>query len=111
MLATGLMCLSALSESDAQLLWGFAAAGFFLLLILAGLILRVRAFAYVGSLFFVFKVVRQFWLFVADQSFLLWAIGIVVGLLFIWVAATFEARRSHMTALLNYWVDELRSWA
>lgn len=111
MLATGLMCLSALSESDAQLLWGFAAAGFFLLLILAGLILRVRAFAYVGSLFFVLKVVRQFWLFVADQSFLLWAIGIVVGLLFIWVAATFEARRSHMTALLNYWVDELRSWA
>ncbi|MGB7412667.1 MAG: hypothetical protein WA902_00525 [Thermosynechococcaceae cyanobacterium] len=110
-LATGLICLSALTESDAQLLWGFAAAGFFLLLIVAGLILRVRAFAYMGSLFFVLKVVRQLWLFVADQSFLLWAIGIVVGLLFIWVAATFEARRSQMTALLNYWVDELSSWA
>lgn len=110
-LATGLICLSALFESDAQLLWGFAAAGFFLLLILAGLVLRVRAFAYMGSIFFVLKVVRQFWLFVADQSFLLWAIGIVVGLLFIWVAATFEARRSQMTVLLNYWVDELKSWA
>lgn len=110
-LATGLMCLSALAESDAQLLWGFAAAGFFLLLVVVGLILRVRAFAYVGSLFFVLKVVRQLWLFVADQSFLLWAIGIVVGLLFIWVAATFEARRSQMTALLKYWVDELRMWA
>ncbi|PZD70291.1 hypothetical protein C1752_14378 [Acaryochloris thomasi RCC1774] len=110
-MATSLMCLSALAESDAQLLWGFAAAGCFLLLVLSGLILRVRAFAYVGSLFFVLKVGRQLWLFVADQSFLLWAIGIVVGLLFIWVAATFEARRSQMTALLNYWVDELRTWA
>ncbi|NEO86493.1 MAG: hypothetical protein F6J87_19865 [Spirulina sp. SIO3F2] len=109
--ATGLICLSALVESDAQFLWGFAAAGFFLVLILLGLLLRVRAFAYVGTLCFGFKVIRQLWLFVADQSFLLWAIGIVVGLLLIWVAATFEARRSQMTALLSYWVDELQSWA
>lgn len=110
-LATGLICLSALVESDAQLLWGFAAAGVFLALILSGLVLRVRAFAYIGTLFFGLKVVRQLWLFVADHSFLLWAIGIVVGLVFIWVAATFEARRSQMTALLSYWVDELQSWA
>ncbi|MEM8641487.1 MAG: hypothetical protein AAGG51_22130 [Cyanobacteria bacterium P01_G01_bin.54] len=109
--ATGLICLSALVESDAQFLWGLAAAGFFLALILLGLLLRVRAFAYMGTLFFGLKVMRQLWFFVADQSFLLWAIGIVFGLLLIWIAATFEARRSQVTALLSYWLDELQSWA
>lgn len=109
--AIGLICLSVLTESDAQLLGGFVAAGFFLVLLGIGLTSRVRAFAYGGTLFFVLKVVRQIWLFVADQSFLLWAIGIVMGLLFIWVAATFEARRSQMMALLHYWVEELQTWA
>jgi hypothetical protein len=55
-------------------------------------------------------VVRIIWLFIADESLVLWGLGIAVGLLLIWVAATFEARRSQVTALLQYWVSELDQW-
>jgi hypothetical protein len=109
-LASSLICLTALHESDGKFVWGFLAAGFSLLLVFAGLLLRTRAFLYVGTAAFVLKVLRQFWLFIADYSLLLWAIGIVLGLIFIWIAATFEARRHQMLALLQYWIDELREW-
>jgi uncharacterized membrane protein YhdT len=56
-------------------------------------------------------VLLQVWQFVQSYSLALWAIGIVVGILFIWVAATFEARRTQMIALMRYWVDEIEDWA
>lgn len=79
-------------------------------LVLAGLGLRVRAFLYVGTLTFVGQVLRILWLFIRTESLLLWAIGIVIGLLLIWIAATFEARRSQMNALMQYWLSELENW-
>ena len=70
-LATGLICTSALYESDGLFLWGLGAAGLFLLLVGVGLLLRVRAFLYVGTVAFMFKVIRQLWLFIANYSLLL----------------------------------------
>jgi hypothetical protein len=110
LLATGLVSLAALYESDGQFLWGLGAAGLFMLLILVGLLLRVRAYAYVGTGAFILKVLRQLWLFITIYSPLLWAIGIALGLVLIWIAATFEARRNQVVNWLQYWVDQLRAW-
>jgi hypothetical protein len=79
-------------------------------LVILGLVLRVRAFLYIGTVTFIFRVLRLLWLFINTYSLLLWAVGIVLGLIFIWIAATFEARRSQMNALLQYWLTELESW-
>ena len=109
-LATGLICFTALYQSEAKLLLGLLTIGLSIVVILAGLALRTRAFLYVGTAIFIIKVLRQLWLFINDYSLLLWAIGIVLGLAFIWVAATFEARRSQVTALVQYWMTELEAW-
>ena len=78
--------------------------------IFAGLILKVRAFLYVGTVTFVVQIVRVLWIFISTYSLLLWAVGIVLGLAFIWIAATFESRRSQVTTLLNSWTSALDTW-
>ncbi|MCG9893571.1 MAG: hypothetical protein MH252_21175 [Thermosynechococcaceae cyanobacterium MS004] len=108
--AVGLISTTVLYESDPYFGAGLFAIGLSLGLILLGLFLRVRAFLYVGTLTFLAKILRLVWLFIADESLVLWALGIALGLLLIWVAATFEARRAQVTALLQYWVTELGQW-
>jgi hypothetical protein len=109
-LAVGLVCLTALYESDDSILLSLFTLAFSIALVIAGLVLRVRAFLYIGTLTFMIKVLRQVWVFLYDYSLALWAIGIVLGLLFMWIAATFEARRSQVIAFLQYWFDELQTW-
>ncbi|HCF27276.1 MAG TPA: DUF2157 domain-containing protein [Cyanobacteria bacterium UBA11049] len=109
-LATGLFCLTAIYQSDPSLWQGILTTALGFALIIVGLTLRVRAFLYIGTLTFIIKVLRQLWLFINNYSLLLWALGIVVGLIFIWIAATFEARRSQAIALLQYWISELETW-
>jgi hypothetical protein len=109
-LATGLFCLTALYQSDRSLWQGFLTITLGFGLVLAGLTLRVRAFLYIGTATFIIKVLRQFWLFINNYSLWLWAVGIVVGLLLIWIAATFEARRTQAIALMQYWIRELEVW-
>jgi hypothetical protein len=108
--AIGLISTTVLYESDPYFGAGLLAIGLSLGLVLIGLLLRVRAFLYVGTLMFLAKILRIVWLFIADESLVLWALGIALGLLLIWIAATFEARRSQVTALLQYWVAELDQW-
>jgi hypothetical protein len=108
--AVGLVSVTALYESDAYFWSGVITIGFSLGLVLLGLLLRVRAFLYVGTLTFVFKVLRLIWLFVAHESQTLWILAFIPGVLIIWIAMTFEARRSQVTALLQYWVTALEEW-
>ncbi|NCJ06846.1 hypothetical protein GS597_10060 [Synechococcales cyanobacterium C] len=110
LMATGLICLAALYESDGYLIGGLLAAGGFLVLTLAGLGLQVRAFLYMGTLAFALKIIRQLWLFIASDAMLLWAIGIVLGLILIWAAATFEARRNQIAPWMQTWVGTLSTW-
>lgn len=110
MLATGLIGLAALYESDQQFLWGLLAAGSFMGLMFAGLFLRVRAFLYVGTIAFILKVLRQLWLFITDYSLVLWIIGFAVGSVLFVVAVTFESRRHQVITLLQSWVEELQAW-
>ncbi|MEM9906413.1 MAG: hypothetical protein AAF921_15455, partial [Cyanobacteria bacterium P01_D01_bin.44] len=112
-LASGLVGLTALYQAElSEPMLAFA--GFTLLLgfgfILAGLILKVRAFLYVGTAMFILQVMRVLWLFVSTNSLMLWAIGIVLGLGFIWIAATFESRRSQVINLLGSWASALATW-
>lgn len=79
-------------------------------LIFAGLGLKVRAFLYVGTSIFILQIVRVLWLFINDNSLLLWAVGIVLGLALIWVAATFESRRSQITSHFESWTSALATW-
>ena len=108
--ALGLMALMALYESDGDLGWSLVTVLSGLLLGIGGLALRVRSFLYVGTILFLVKVLWMLWAFVADHSFLLWALGIILGVVLIWVAATFESRRSQAIALLDRWVDALGRW-
>jgi len=114
-LSTGLVCLTALYQAEAET--GGTAIGVGLLtlglsmgLIFTGLALRIRAFLYVGTATFILRILRWLWLFINTYSLLLWAVGIVLGLIFIWVAATFEARRSQVNAIVDYWSNQLEHW-
>ena len=75
-----------------------------------GLITQVRAYLYTGTLTFALQILRTVMIFVSTDGRLLWAIGIVFGISLIWIAATFEARRTQISQLLNHWSDMLRSW-
>jgi hypothetical protein len=108
--AVGLVSVTALYESDTQLWAGVLTVGVGLGLVVLGLVLRVRAFLYIGTLTFVFKVLRLIWLFVAHESQTLWILAFIPGVLIIWIAMTFEARRSQVTALLQYWVTAIEEW-
>jgi hypothetical protein len=106
--AIGLVSVTALYGSG----WvqGLFIIGLSLGFIVTGLLLRVRAFLFMGTLLFLIQVLRQLWLFIADYSLMLWALGIGLGLVLIWVAATFEARRSQTIDLMQYWTAELDRW-
>lgn len=114
-LAVGLLSLTLFYQAELEpdptaLLIRLLTLGLAVGLLFLGLVLRIRAFLYVGTATFVLQVLRLLWLFINNYSLLLWAIGIVIGLLFIWIAATFEARRSQMNALMQYWLNEFTQW-
>ena len=108
--ALGLIALVALYESEGDLVGSLGVVLAGLLVGGVGLMLRVRSFLYVGTGLFLVKVLWMLWVFVSDYSFLLWALGIVLGIGLIWVAATFESRRTQAIALLEYWTDALQRW-
>jgi hypothetical protein len=108
-LAVGLLGITALYQSGSWI-EGLLTIALGLGLIAIGLTLRVRAYLFIGTLIFLAQVLRQLWLFIADYSMLLWGLGIALGLVLIWIAATFEARRSQTIALLQYWATELEQW-
>jgi hypothetical protein len=109
-LGTGLMGVTALYESDAAFWLGIATLGIGLLLSLVGILLKVRAFLYVGTLTVILKMLRLAWLFIEQQPKALWGIGICVGILLTLIAANFEARRTQVSQLTQSWGRELDTW-
>jgi len=78
--------------------------------VLLGLALQVRAFLFVGTLSFLWTVFDQLVVLVSAQSLLKWAVGLVAGMVLIWVAATFETRREQIRTVLQTWATELEQW-
>ncbi|MBD2677701.1 MULTISPECIES: DUF2157 domain-containing protein [Nostoc] len=83
---------------------------FSLIAIFVGLALRVRAFLYIGTATFVITTIYQSVIFSLQYSFLKWVVGLLVGILLIYIAANFETRRAQITSLIRNTIDELRSW-
>ncbi|MGC1309939.1 MAG: hypothetical protein WA885_22155 [Phormidesmis sp.] len=112
-LALGLIGLTSLYQADtADSLLAYAGLTIALstVSIFAGLIFKTRAFLYIGTATFILQIIRVLWLAIDGNSSLLWAVGIALGLLFIWVAATFESRRSQVINLLESWSTALATW-
>ncbi|WP_138505193.1 DUF2157 domain-containing protein [Nostoc sp. PA-18-2419] len=83
---------------------------FSLIAIFAGLTLRVRAFLYIGTATFLITTIYQSVIFSLQYSFLKWVVGLLIGILLIYIAANFETRRAQITSLIRNTIDELRSW-
>ncbi|MEG4209871.1 hypothetical protein [Microcoleus sp. S13_B4] len=107
MLATALICGIPLFTQQSH---GLVAGAFSLVAIAAGLALRIRAFLLVGTAVFLINVFYQLVVLIFDYPLIKWAIGLAFGIVFIWIAATFETRRDRISALVQHWVVQLQSW-
>lgn len=75
-----------------------------------GLANQVRAYLYMGTLTFTLQILRTIMMFISTDGSMLWAVGIVLGIALIWVAATFEARRTQVRDLFGQWSLMLQHW-
>ncbi|MBT9310784.1 hypothetical protein [Leptothoe kymatousa] len=78
--------------------------------VLLGLANQVRAYLYVGTLTFILQIWRTIMMFIRTDGSTLWAVGIVLGIALIWIAATFESRRTQVRDLLRQWSTMLHHW-
>jgi hypothetical protein len=76
----------------------------------AGLLLRVRAWLYVGTTTFLLTTGYQLIILITEQPVTKWAIGLATGMLIILLAANFERRREQITQALQHWLDQLQDW-
>ena len=81
-----------------------------LVAIFAGLALRVRAYLYVGTVVFLLNATYQMVILSYEHPQLKWAIGLLVGIAFIWIAATFERSRQQIILLVKQAISELENW-
>jgi hypothetical protein len=63
-----------------------------------------------GTFTFILLVLTQAVILVTQYSFLMWALGILAGIGFIFVAANFEVRRDRIIALFRDVAIELETW-
>ncbi|MBR8830993.1 MAG: hypothetical protein Cpurp_07310 [Chlorogloea purpurea SAG 13.99] len=105
---SGLICVTALLFH--QETGGLIPASISLLTLLVGLGFRVRAFLFVGTITFMLTVFYQLILLSWSYSFLKWAIGLLIGIIMISVAALFERLREQVMSLWNNVLQQLQSW-
>ncbi|EHC14057.1 hypothetical protein FJSC11DRAFT_2321 [Fischerella thermalis JSC-11] len=107
LLSSGLICgWAILFHQDTVLIPGI----FSLIAIFAGLGLRVRAFLYVGTATFIITAFYQLVLFSLRYPFFKWIISLVVGIIFISIAANFETHRAQLNSLLRNTSDKFQDW-
>ena len=106
-LGSGIICFVALLENQ----WTGLLSGIIsIVVIFAGLGLRTRAFLYVGTITLIINVFNQLIVLNSLYSFFKWVISLIVGIAFIWIAASFETRREQINNLLQNWIEELEKW-
>ncbi len=81
-----------------------------LIALFAGLALQIRAFLYTGTLIFIITAVYHLVILSFQYPLLKWIIGLIVGLAFIVIAASFETRRNQLSTLLRYWSTAMQQW-
>ncbi|MBK1989125.1 DUF2157 domain-containing protein [Sphaerospermopsis aphanizomenoides BCCUSP55] len=106
-IGSGLICgWAVLLHQDSPYIPGI----FSLIAIFAGLALRVRAFLYIGTAAFLSTSIYQLVIFSLRYSFLKWIVGLLVGILLIYIAANFETRRTQINSLLRSSNDKFQEW-
>jgi hypothetical protein len=76
----------------------------------AGLVWRVRAWFYMGTITFLLSNFYQLVILITERPVTKWAIGLFAGMLIIFLAANFEKRREQITKALQHWLDRLQEW-
>jgi hypothetical protein len=76
----------------------------------AGLVWRVRAWFYMGTITFLLSNFYQLVILITERPVTKWAIGLFAGMLIILLAANFEKRREQITKALQHWLDRLQEW-
>jgi hypothetical protein len=104
---TGIICGSALwLHYETGIIPGIVS----LLAIFAGLAFQTRAFLYIGTLTFLGDVFYQLVILVFDYPLLKWVVGLILGISLLFIASSFETRRTQLSALLQNWVEQLQNW-
>ncbi|MBD1915095.1 MULTISPECIES: hypothetical protein [Cyanophyceae] len=78
--------------------------------IAAGLLLRIRALLYAGTVVFALNALNQLVVLNAAFPFIKWVVGILVGVALIWIAADVERRRGQWLQLTQSWGQDLDAW-
>ncbi len=104
---SGIICLAALLFHQDN---GLISTIVSLLTIFAGLGLQIRAFLFVGTATFILTIFYQLIVLSFEYSFLKWVIGLILGILFIAIAANFERRREQIMMAWQNWLDQLNEW-
>lgn len=81
-------------------------AGLSILGVLAGIVLRVRAFLYLGTAFLVVALMTVIWHAAEQRTWIWWVAGIITGSLIIALFGLFEKRRDDVIRV----VEELKHW-
>jgi Flp pilus assembly protein TadB len=105
--ATGLIAVTALVWHQNE---PWLAIGLGLVIGTAGLVWRVRAWLYVGTITFGLSNCYQLVVLITEQPMTKWAIGLLAGILIIALAANFERRREQINQALQHWLDRLQEW-
>jgi hypothetical protein len=75
-----------------------------------GLVLRVRAWLYVGTIAFILTNCYQLLILITEYPITKWAIGLLAGVIIITLAANFERRKEQIERALQHWLDRLQEW-
>ncbi|MBD1809852.1 DUF2157 domain-containing protein [Microcoleus sp. FACHB-SPT15] len=106
-LGSGAICLVALLfHQETGIIPGIIS----IITIFAGLTLRVRAFLFVGTATFLLTAFYQLIVLISRYPFIKWVVGLIVGIIFIGMAANFETRRNQIASVLHTSRSELGAW-
>jgi hypothetical protein len=96
----------------AALLWHqpWLPIGIGLAIAVIGLVLRVRAWLYVGTIALLLTLSYQLLLLITEYPMTKWAIGLLAGITIVTLAATFERRKVQIERALQHWLDRFQEW-
>ncbi|MBE9118179.1 DUF2157 domain-containing protein [Lusitaniella coriacea LEGE 07157] len=106
-LGSGVICVIALLFHQDT---GLIPAILSLIAIFAGLGLRIRAFLYVGTVTFLLTASYQLLVLINQNVVSKWIVGLIAGIILIFIAANFERRRDRIIAAVQNWVARLGEW-
>jgi hypothetical protein len=81
-----------------------------LVTIFLGLGLQIRAFLFMGTITFLLTGFYQLIVLSFERPLAKWIMGLVAGIIFIFIAANFERRREEIIRVLQNWLEKLSYW-